>query len=422
MSIAVQILRIPGLLVGIITMLGLIMLKKPLNKIFYGTIKTILGFLILTLGVEIIINSLEIFESLFMEAFQVKGIYFDDNIVAGKMMAEKGDLIGVIMLLGFLTHLLIARFTRIKWIYLTGHKIWHLSAILVLVFLSVDVPEFKLIIFSAVILGVFMSIQPFILQPWIRKVTGNDNFGMGHTIGLLVIMSSVIAKITGKSPGKIKRDDDYNQTELIEHLSISLSFIIFLMFLLPALFIDKPVLIEITSSQYPLVYIFRQSLQVTAGIIIVLKGVEMFLTELIPAFEGIANRIVPDAKPALDVPVFFSYSPLGVNIGLISSFLGWTSATYLAKLFALPVIPIPSMMGIMFGGTIVGVFGFAAGGKRGAIISGFVCGAVWPLFISVLYPLINLSNYKITGSGILTPDLYLIIIIVKFIEKAFLGY
>ena len=157
MSIAVQILRIPGLLVGIITMLGLIMLKKPLNKIFYGTIKTILGFLILTLGVEIIINSLEIFESLFMEAFQVKGIYFDDNIVAGKMMAEKGDLIGVIMLLGFLTHLLIARFTRIKWIYLTGHKIWHLSAILVLVFLSVDVPEFKLIIFSAVILGVFMS-------------------------------------------------------------------------------------------------------------------------------------------------------------------------------------------------------------------------------------------------------------------------
>ncbi|MCC3145782.1 hypothetical protein LJ207_10645 [Halanaerobium sp. Z-7514] len=417
MSILIEILKIPGFIIGVITMLGLIMLKKPINKILYGTLKTILGFFILTLGVEIISKGFQSFETLFIQAFQIQGIYLDDNIVIGTMMSDKGDTIGIIMVIGFLFHLLIARFTPMKLIYLTGHKIWHLSGAIILAFYSVNIHGLRLIIYGSIILGIFMSLQPFILQPWIEKITGNNKFGMGHTISLLVIFASIVGKYLGSSQPKIEYDQNFNYKKIIEELSISLTFIIFIMFLLPVFILDTPTLNEIAKNNNPIVYVIGESLKVASGMIIVLKGVEMFLKELIPAFEGIAKKIVPNAKPALDVPVFFSYAPQGVSIGLIASFIGWVLSTYVCRLLQLPIIPVPSMMGIMFGGTILGVFGFCTGAKRGAIMASFLGGFFWPVFVSFLFPLINLQDYGAASMGILTPDLYIIAVIVRFITR-----
>jgi PTS system ascorbate-specific IIC component len=52
-------------------------------------------------------------------------------------------------------------------------------------------------------------------------------------------------------------------------------------------------------------YAFMQSIQFVAGVFVLYSGVRLLLNELVPAFRGIAMRIVPDAKPALDCPVLF---------------------------------------------------------------------------------------------------------------------
>ncbi|MCQ4034126.1 hypothetical protein FK513_32625, partial [Klebsiella pneumoniae] len=49
-----------------------------------------------------------------------------------------------------------------------------------------------------------------------------------------------------------------------------------------------------------LMYAFMQSIQFVAGVFVLYSGVRLLLNELVPAFRGIAMRIVPDAKPALD--------------------------------------------------------------------------------------------------------------------------
>jgi hypothetical protein len=46
------------------------------------------------------------------------------------------------------------------------------------------------------------------------------------------------------------------------------------------------------------------------------------LNELVPAFRGIAMRIVPDAKPALDCPVLFPYAPNAVIVGFLATTVG----------------------------------------------------------------------------------------------------
>lgn len=41
-----------------------------------------------------------------------------------------------------------------------------------------------------------------------------------------------------------------------------------------------------------------------AGVFVLLQGVRMFLGEIIPAFKGISEKLIPGARPALDVPIF----------------------------------------------------------------------------------------------------------------------
>ena len=67
-----------------------------------------------------------------------------------------------------------------------------------------------------------------------------------------------------------------------------------------------------------IVYAVVQSLTFAAGIAVILVGVRLFVGEIIPSFKGIADKLVPNAIPALDCPVLFTYSPNSVILVLSS--------------------------------------------------------------------------------------------------------
>ncbi|WP_281260620.1 PTS transporter subunit IIC [Alkalicoccus saliphilus] len=54
-----EILSLPEVLVGLIVMVGLLLQKADFSKIFAGTTKSIIGFLILGAGAGVIIGSLD---------------------------------------------------------------------------------------------------------------------------------------------------------------------------------------------------------------------------------------------------------------------------------------------------------------------------------------------------------------------------
>ena len=65
-----------------------------------------------------------------------------------------------------------------------------------------------------------------------------------------------------------------------------------------------------------------QGLQFGISVAVILFGVRTILGELVPAFQGIANRVVPGAVPALDCPIVFPYAQNAVLIGFLASFTG----------------------------------------------------------------------------------------------------
>src|SRR5699024_8148850 len=123
-----------------------------------------------------------------------------------------------------------------------------------------------------------------------------------------------------------------------------------------------------------------QGLQFGVAVAVILFGVRTILGELVPAFQGIAAKVVPGAIPALDAPIVFPYAQNAVLIGFISSFIGGLTglallAVWLNPMFGVALI-LPGLVPHFFTGGAAGVYGNATGGRRGAMLGAFANGLI----------------------------------------------
>jgi PTS system ascorbate-specific IIC component len=123
-----------------------------------------------------------------------------------------------------------------------------------------------------------------------------------------------------------------------------------------------------------------QGLQFGIAVAVILFGVRTILGELVPAFQGIAERVVPGAVPALDCPIVFPFAQNAVLVGFLSSFVGGLVSLGLIAWIFEPglgmALILPGLVPHFFTGGTAGVFGNATGGRRGAVAGAFVNGVI----------------------------------------------
>lgn len=122
-----DVLSVPAILVGVVAMVGLMAQKKSTSDVIKGTIKTIMGFLVLGGGASILVGSLEHFGAMFQEGFGIQGIVPNNEAIVALALKTYGTQTALIMTFGMFANIIIARFTKLKYIFLTGHHryIWH---------------------------------------------------------------------------------------------------------------------------------------------------------------------------------------------------------------------------------------------------------------------------------------------------------
>jgi len=113
----VSIVSTPAILVGLIACLGLALQKKPGTKIMEGTVKTFVGFLVLTGGAGILQASLTPFASMFKFALHVQGVVPSNEAVVAIALQQYGTTTALIMFVGMIVNVLLARFTKFKYIF-----------------------------------------------------------------------------------------------------------------------------------------------------------------------------------------------------------------------------------------------------------------------------------------------------------------
>lgn len=411
-----EILSIPAVLVGLMVFIGLVAQRAATTKVMSGTLKSIIGFLILGAGAGVIVGSLDSLGGIIDEAFHIQGVIPNNEAIVAIAQQIFGTETALIMGFGFIANILFARFTPWKYIFLTGHHTFFMAALLSAVLGTTGMDGATLVIVGSLLLGFFMVAMPALGQPFMRQVTGNDDIAIGHFGTFGYIAAGFIGKWFGN---KSKSTEDIVISEKWSFLKDSLittALTMIAIFIILAVLAGSDVVSNFSGDQNYIMFSIMQGIMFAAGLSIILLGVRMILNEIVPAFKGIADKLVPGAKPALDIPIVFPYAPTAVMIGFLFSFAGGLISMALLGVLSLPLI-IPGLVPHFFTGAGAGVFGNATGGRIGAAAGGFVNGVLISFLPAFLLPVLGELGFANTTFG--DSDFGVIGIIIGYIASLF---
>ncbi|ENJ1688418.1 PTS ascorbate transporter subunit IIC [Vibrio parahaemolyticus] len=383
-----DVLSEPAVLVGLIALIGLIAQKKPVTESIKGTVKTILGFIVLGAGAGLVVSSLGDFATIFQHAFGITGVVPNNEAIVSIAQEAFGKEMAMIMFFGMLVNILIARFTPWKFIFLTGHHTLFMSMMVAAILASSGMKGVPLIALGSVVVGSVMVFFPAIAHKYMKQVTGSDDVAIGHFSTLSYVLAGFIGSKFGNKEHSTEEMNVPKSLLFLRDTPVAISFTMGIIFMVTCLFAGGDFVREVSGGKHWSMFALMQSITFAGGVYVILQGVRMVIAEIVPAFKGISDKLVPNAKPALDCPVVFPYAPNAVLVGFLSSFAAGLVGMFLLYVMGLTVI-IPGVVPHFFVGAAAGVFGNATGGRRGAILGAFAQGLLITFLPVFLMPVLG---------------------------------
>ncbi|HHF2929438.1 TPA: PTS ascorbate transporter subunit IIC [Vibrio alginolyticus] len=383
-----DVLSEPAVLVGLIALIGLIAQKKPVTECIKGTVKTILGFIVLGAGAGLVVTSLGDFATIFQHTFGITGVVPNNEAIVSIAQEAFGKEMAMIMFFGMLVNILIARFTPWKFIFLTGHHTLFMSMMVAAILASSGMKGVPLIALGSLVVGSVMVFFPAIAHKYMKQVTGSDDVAIGHFSTLSYVLAGFIGSKFGNKEHSTEEMNVPKSLLFLRDTPVAISFTMGIIFMVTCLFAGGDFVREVSGGKHWFMFALMQSITFAGGVYVILQGVRMVIAEIVPAFKGISDKLVPNAKPALDCPVVFPYAPNAVLVGFLSSFAAGLLGMFLLYVMGLTVI-IPGVVPHFFVGAAAGVFGNATGGRRGAILGAFAQGLLITFLPVFLMPVLG---------------------------------
>lgn len=352
---------------------------------------------------------------MFEHAFHLSGVVPNNEAIVAVALTKYGSATALIMFAGMIFNILIARFTKFKYIFLTGHHTLYMACMIAVIMTVSGFTSISLIIFGGLALGIIMSVSPAFVQKYMIQLTGNDKVALGHFSSLGYFLSGFVGNLVGD---KSKSTEDIHFPKSLAFLrdsTVSITISMTIIYLIVAIFAGPAwIAKELSNGTDGLVFALQLAGQFAAGVFVILAGVRLILGEIVPAFKGISEKLVPNSKPALDCPIVYPYAPNAVLIGFISSFAGGLVSMAIMILTGTTVI-LPGVVPHFFCGATAGVIGNASGGVKGATVGAFMQGVLISYLPIFLMPV--LGGLGIEGSTFSDADFGLTGIILGALNK-----
>ncbi|MDC0802642.1 PTS ascorbate transporter subunit IIC [Clostridium paraputrificum] len=410
-----NILRNPPMLLGIIAAIGLLLQKKRIADVIKGSLLAAFGMVILEQGTGMLTGAISPINSAFQS---LSGAVASEGLNDVTFTAAHGGTIGMAMFIALIVHLLIARFTPIKTIFLTGHMLWWFPFVFVAAGVEAGLTGGLLIGFAAISSALYWSIMPWLLRKYVSAVTNDDSFTLGHPSGVLALISGFVASKVGNKEKSCEDLKLPSGLSFFREISISGGIVIFIMFMVVGVFI--PGAFEGTGENL-FIYAIKQGFMFGAGLIVMLQGVRMLINQIVPAFKGISEKVVPNAIPAFDCPILFNYKPNAVLIGFLTAMITSTAIILICNYFnVFNILLIPLVITSFFECGAAAVIGEGQGGLRGAIVGTAIAAIVMVALVGISAVAFSgtIQNWILIFGG---NDLSLFGIIGKIIASLFGG-
>ncbi len=390
-----QVFRTPAYFMALVVLIGCLLQRKSGKDTVVSVIKTIVGMMILNVGSGQLKSASEVMINMFTQKMGIQGVstdmwtavyaYIDELTIVGL-----GN-VAMVMITAWLCNVVLARITPIKTIFLTGHTAYMDSAFIT--FFAWRITGFTglALFFTAVAFcAVYWWLFPALLKKFLVPLLGeNSPITIGHNLCLSGIITIQLSKLFSKNKQSCEKLNLPGWLSVFKDSVVSYSVIMGVIYLVITLICGEEIVAAHSGGTNWILYGLNQGFNMAVGVYVLLSGVRMFLNELIPAFKGFSDRLVPGAIAAVDTPIFWSYAPTAAMIGFLSTTLGQFVGVGLLFLLGSPVIAIPSVIPLFFGGSTLGVLANSTGGWKGTIVVTFIMGIVVICGSALLAMLLN---------------------------------
>jgi len=384
----------PAYFIGLIVLLGYILLKKPWYDVLAGTIKAIVGYLILLVGSGGLVNNFRPILVGLKDRFNLSAMVIDPYFGQAAVTAGVEEVFGkafggvmILVLVAFIFNIVLValkKVTKLRSIFTTGHvQVQQAStAFWLILFCFPKLGDTPILIIMALILGLYWAVGTNLTVEITQELTDGAGFAIAHQQMFGLKLFSWLSEKMNKNAKRVsKKLEDLTLPGFLSIFNeniVSTSILMTIFFGTILIVLGKPYLIQakfLGEGKSFFFYILTTCLNFAVYLAVLQLGVRTFVAELTQSFQGISQRLLKGAVPGVDCAVSYGFgSPNAVTIGFLFGALGQFLAIFALILLKSPVLVIAGFVPVFFDNATIAVFANNKGGVRAAMLWPFVAG------------------------------------------------
>ena len=416
---ATYILRQAPYMIGFITLIGYALMKKKWYDILGGTLKAIIGMLILNVGSGGLVSNFRPILAGLKDRFNLTACVIDPYYGQNAVTAGVEEVFGkgfsqvmTLLLIAFIVNILLVRFNKItkcRSLFTTGHVQFQQAAtaywLIMFALPALLKNDVLMLVVMSVILGAYWAVGSNLTVKPMQELTDGAGFAIAHQQMFGIRLGYIVAdKVFGTNGGKKQKEiKKVGDMEMPGFFSIFNENMVCTAILMTVFFgaimavIGRPYFIEkgnIKEADSFFMYVLNTCLNFAVYLAILQLGVRTFVTELTASFQGIADKLLPSSVPGVDCAVCYGFGDANaVTFGFLAGLVGQLVAIVLLIVFKSPTLIICGFVPVFFDNATIGLVANEKGGLKACLAIPFCSGLIQVFGSALIAGWVGMAQY-----------------------------
>ena len=416
---ATYILRQAPYMIGFITLIGYALMKKKWYDILGGTLKAIIGMLILNVGSGGLVSNFRPILAGLKDRFNLTACVIDPYYGQNAVTAGVEEVFGkgfsqvmTLLLIAFIVNILLVRFnkvTKCRTLFTTGHvQVQQAATAYWLIMFALPAllkNDVLMLVVMSVILGAYWAVGSNLTVKPMQELTDGAGFAIAHQQMFGIRLGYIVAdKVFGTNGGKKQKEiKKVGDMEMPGFFSIFNENMVCTAILMTVFFgaimavIGRPYFIEkgnIKEADSFFMYVLNTCLNFAVYLAILQLGVRTFVTELTASFPGIADKLLPASVPGVDCAVCYGFGDANaVTFGFLAGLVGQLIAIIALIIFKSPVLIICGFVPVFFDNATIGLVANEKGGLKACLVIPFLSGLIQVFGSALIAGWVGMATY-----------------------------